>query len=208
MNSKRGLDLAVAIVFLPLIGLISGFVAILVWATLGRPILFRQERIGLGEKPFSIIKFRTMVDCAGASGVWISERDRIGGVGAFLRRTSLDELPEVVNVLRGEMSLVGPRPLLPEYLKVYTARERIRHSILPGMTGLAQVMGRNCLDWDERLAKDIEYVEKQSFLFDLYILARTVLVVVSGYGVNDRTGCPMKSLTEFRSPKSTTSERP
>lgn len=150
---------------------------------LGQPALFRQERPGLHGRPFSLIKFRTMTDQRDATGNLLPDAVRLTPFGAFLRRASLDELPELVNVLKGEMSLVGPRPLLMRYLPHYSPREQLRHSVRPGITGWAQIHGRNCLPWDQRLELDVWYVEHQSLWLDLQILARTVGKVLSREGV-------------------------
>lgn len=158
---------------LPLLAL----VAAAVYAFLGRPVLLRQRRLGLGEAPFAIVKFRTMREGAG------SDAERLGRFGRFLRATSLDELPELWNVLRGEMSLVGPRPLLPQYKDRYTTEQARRHEVRPGLTGWAQVNGRNRLPWDERLALDVWYVDHWSLGLDLRILARTLPVVLRRQGI-------------------------
>jgi len=175
---SRALDVTVAagslIVLAPLLLLI----ALAVLVTTGRPIFFRQVRIGWHERPFSLVKFRTM-RAPWPGEVWfLSDRERITRLGRFLRTTSLDELPELWNVLRGDMSLVGPRPLLPEYLSVYTPEERRRHDVSPGLTGWAVVHGRNTLPFRERLRLDVWYVDHASIALDLLILARTVGLVV------------------------------
>jgi len=139
----------------------------------GRPVLFRQQRIGRDERPFVLLKFRTMRSAEAADGQPLPDVERLTRLGAFLRRTSLDELPQLINVLRGDMSLIGPRPLFVRYLPYYTLRERQRHQVRPGITGLAQVSGRNHLLWDERLELDVKYVENRSLRLDLSILWRT-----------------------------------
>jgi lipopolysaccharide/colanic/teichoic acid biosynthesis glycosyltransferase len=146
---------------------------------LGAPALFRQTRPGLDERPFVLVKFRTMTDAKTPDGRLLPDAERLTPFGRFLRKTSADELPELWNVLKGNMSLVGPRPLLPEYLPWYTPRESSRHCVRPGMTGLAQVSGRNLLGWDERLECDAVYVEKLSLALDLWILWRTVTTVLA-----------------------------
>ena len=181
---KRPLDLAVAvpavILLSPLMLLVAGAVRL----RLGRPVLFRQTRPGLGERPFVLRKFRTMRDDRDAAGDPRPDGERLTGLGRFLRASSLDELPELINVLRGEMSLVGPRPLLPEYLPLYSAAQRRRHAVRPGITGWAQVNGRNALGWPERFALDLHYVEHQSFLLDLRILLLTLLRVGRREGIS------------------------
>ncbi len=165
---------------------------LLVRARLGAPIFFRQARIGMGERPFTLIKFRTML--AGDA----PDDQRLTPFGQWLRATSLDELPELWNILIGEMSLVGPRPLLPRYLPYYTAREATRHRMRPGITGLAQVSGRNALTWDARLELDAQYVEQFSFARDLRILWRTVAVVLNREGVSREGHVTMHALDEER----------
>ncbi|MCI2048590.1 MAG: sugar transferase [Lachnospiraceae bacterium] len=151
--------------------------AVLVRTKLGRPVLFRQERPGRGGKIFTLCKFRTMTDRRGADGRLLPDSERMTKFGIFLRRTSLDELPEFWNILKGEMSVVGPRPLLPEYLPWYTEEESHRHDVRPGLTGLAQISGRNSLDWDSRLAKDVAYVNGISFALDARIVWATAAKV-------------------------------
>jgi lipopolysaccharide/colanic/teichoic acid biosynthesis glycosyltransferase len=159
-------------------------VGALVRLKLGSPVLFRQERPGLKERPFVILKFRTMRDAVDASGNPLSDADRLTPLGRFLRSTSLDELPELLNVLRGDMSLVGPRPLLTEYLPRYDAVQRRRHDVKPGITGWAAVNGRNALDWDRKFALDTWYVDNWSNELDLRILFATVLAVIRREGIS------------------------
>lgn len=151
---------------------------VLVRVKLGSPVLFRQERPGKSEKIFTLCKFRTMTDEKDADGKLLPDAVRLTKFGKFLRATSLDELPELFNILKGDMSIIGPRPLLVSYLPYYTEREKLRHSVRPGLTGLAQVSGRNFLDWDRRLEKDVEYVEHLSFGMDLKVLWMTVQTVL------------------------------
>jgi lipopolysaccharide/colanic/teichoic acid biosynthesis glycosyltransferase len=152
---------------------------------LGSPVLFVQVRPGRGGRPFTLYKFRTMTDARRPDGTLRSDAERLTKLGKLLRRTSLDELPELINVLRGEMSLVGPRPLLMEYLPRYDARQARRHEVRPGITGLAQVHGRNATPWRERLETDVQYVERLSARLDLEIVLLTLLRVVQGAGVNE-----------------------
>jgi len=179
---KRLLDLSAAT--LGLIGLapVLFIVALAVWLTMGRPVIFRQRRPGFAERPFEILKFRTMTEDRDETGELLPDSQRLTRLGRFLRRSSLDELPELWNVLRGDMSLVGPRPLLMRYLPYFTTRERLRFSVRPGVTGLAQVSGRNLLGWDRRLEIDARYVEGLSFSADLRILWRTATIVLAGRG--------------------------
>ena len=180
---KRFLDillsLSVLILFSPLLLL----TAILVRIKLGAPVLFSQERPGYLGKIFRIYKFRSMSDKRNAEGELLPDEERLTSFGKLLRASSLDELPEMFNILRGEMSLIGPRPLLPKYLPWYTKEEMRRHEVLPGLTGLAQVNGRNALNWEERFRLDVSYVDHLSFLLDLKILLLTVKKVFTREGV-------------------------
>lgn len=180
---KRSFDVIIALVAIIILAPILVTLAVLVRVKLGAPIFFKQYRPGLNEQTFAMLKFRTMTDGRDESGNLLPDNERLVPFGSFLRRTSLDELPELFNILKGDMSLVGPRPLLHEYLPYYTAREKLRHTVRPGLTGLAQVSGRNNLRWEERLAKDVEYVEQGSFWLDLKILALTALKVVKSEDV-------------------------
>jgi lipopolysaccharide/colanic/teichoic acid biosynthesis glycosyltransferase len=179
---KRLLDVAVAAVLLIVTAPIQLIVALLVRSRLGRPVLFRQPRPGKDEQVFELAKFRTMQEVDGAQGL-VSDADRLTPLGHVLRSTSLDELPTLWNVLKGDMSLVGPRPLLVQYLDRYTPDQRRRHNVRPGITGLAQVSGRNALSWEEKFALDVEYVETRGLLLDLKILARTVIKVIRRDGI-------------------------
>ena len=158
---------------LPLLALIA-----LVRIKLGRPVFFRQTRPGLHGRPFQMVKFRTMTDARGPDGALLPDADRLTPFGRFLRSTSLDELPELWNVLRGDMSLVGPRPLLMEYLPLYTPEQARRHAVRPGITGWAQVNGRNALSWEEKFALDVWYVDHQSLWLDIRILWMTAVKVL------------------------------
>lgn len=177
---KRALDLIVASAVLVVLSPIVLCVALVVRSSLGRPVLFRQHRPGLGGDPFEMVKFRTMTDERSPDGELLPDHLRRHPVGLFLRRTSLDELPTLINVVRGDMSLVGPRPLMMEYLPRYTSEQMRRHEVRPGMTGLAQTRGRNATTWAERLASDIEYVDHRSFGLDLRILWATIGTVFGG----------------------------
>ena len=181
---KRLLDLALALPALLLSAPLLAALALGVRLRLGAPVLFRQRRPGLGGRPFTLFKLRTMREAADAQGRPLSDSERLSSFGRSLRRTSLDELPELWNVLRGEMSLVGPRPLLGEYLPLYDPEQARRHEVRPGITGWAQVHGRNAVSWQERLALDVEYVDRCSLGLDLQILARTLVLVVRGEGVS------------------------
>ena len=175
---KRLLDMilsGIAIIFLSPVMLV---VAILVRIKLGSPVIFSQERPGINEKLFRLYKFRTMTNERDENGDFLSDEDRTTRFGKTLRTTSLDELPELVNIFKGDMSIVGPRPLLVRYLPYYKDEERIRHTVRPGLTGLAQINGRNNLGWDERLSLDVKYVRNISFLYDCKIVLRTVAKVL------------------------------
>jgi sugar transferase EpsL len=165
---------------LPLLALI----ALLVRLKLGAPVLFRQQRPGLHGEPFTLYKFRTMTDARDAEGNLLPDAERLTPFGRFLRSTSLDELPELWNVLKGEMSLVGPRPLRMEYLPLYTSEQARRHDVKPGITGWAQVRGRNKLSWEEKFALDVWYVENQSFFLDVKILFLTAKQVLKREGIS------------------------
>jgi len=182
LRAKRRSDIVGASLALVALAPVLAVVAVLVAARLGRPVLFRQPRPGLHGKTFTILKFRTMLEPDPAAGL-VSDNDRLTPFGSFLRSTSLDELPSLWNILRGDMSFVGPRPTLCRYLDLYTAEESRRHDVLPGLTGLAQVRGRNALPWPERLRSDVEYVDTVSLGLDLRILLRTVVVVLRREGI-------------------------
>lgn len=182
LRTKRILDVCGAVLGLVLAAPLMLIVAALVAMRLGRPVIFRQERPGLGGETFTILKFHSMLEIDESKGITTDEQ-RLTGFGRFLRSTSLDELPSLWNILRGDMSFVGPRPSLCRYLDLYTAEEARRHDVLPGLTGLAQVRGRNALPWPERLRSDIEYVDSVSLGLDLRILLRTVVVVLRREGI-------------------------
>ena len=169
---KRILDLAIIVILAPVWLPVAAIVALAVWAGLGRPILFAQDRAGLNGRPFTLYKFRTMKEGEG------SDEDRLTKLGRFLRAASLDELPELWNVLKGEMSLVGPRPLPVRYLPRYTPEQNRRHEVKPGITGWAQVNGRNALDWETKFRYDVDYVDSQSAWLDLKILWMTFTQVI------------------------------
>ena len=174
---KRILDILISLTFIVLFSWLYLILVILVRIKLGSPVLFCQKRPGYNEKIFTLYKFRTMTDKRDEKGNLLPDSERLTKFGSMLRSTSLDELPEMFNILKGDMSLIGPRPLLVEYLPYYTAEERLRHSVRPGLTGLAQVSGRNYLAWDKRLARDVEYVNHISFIMDVRIIIKTIMVV-------------------------------
>ena len=181
---KRAFDVVAASALLVVTSPLLIILAVWVGFTMGWPVLFKQRRPGLHGEVFDIVKFRTMREAFDADGYPLPDAQRLTRTGRFLRRTSLDELPELINVLKGEMSLVGPRPLYEKYLGYYRTREGRRFDVRPGITGLAQVRGRNDLPWDERLELDVEYVENMSLKADLGILARTIGVVLGATGVS------------------------
>lgn len=184
--AKRALDLTLLAAVLPALLPVLAGIALLVWAALGRPVFFRQERPGRGGKPFQLVKLRTMRESIGEDLRPLPDDQRMTRLGAFLRRTSLDELPEVWNILKGEMSWVGPRPLLMKYLPIYTPRQARRHDVLPGLTGWAQVKGRNALTWPEKFEYDTAYVQRRSVSMDLLIIVMSVGFVIRGTGVSQR----------------------
>lgn len=184
MSVKRILDIVVAAVALVVLSPVILLVALLVRIKLGSPVMFRQQRPGLRGRPFELVKFRTMRDRTRPDGTPLPDEERMTSFGARLRAYSLDELPEFWNVLRGDMSLVGPRPLLMQYLGRYTPEQARRHDVRPGLTGLAQVSGRNATTWEQRFALDVDYVEQHTLVMDLSILWRTVKAVVTRDGIS------------------------
>ncbi len=181
---KRLIDIIVGSLFLVLLSPVLSIVAIGVWLDVGSPVLFRQVRPGRKGKPFTLVKFRTMRPAAPVKTFPLGDEQRVTRFGRWLRSTSLDELPELWNVLRGDMSLVGPRPLLMQYLPRYTPAQIRRHDVRPGLTGWAQINGRNALDWEEKFRLDVWYVDNRSLLLDLQILLRTAASVVSRRGIS------------------------
>ncbi len=175
---KRWFDFLLSLCGIIVLSPVLAVLCVLVRVKLGSPIFFRQERPGKNERIFTLCKFRTMTDQRDEQGKLLPDAVRLTKFGKFLRASSLDELPELFNILKGDMSIIGPRPLLVSYLPYYSEREKLRHSVRPGLTGLAQVSGRNFIDWDSRLDKDIEYVENLSFGMDLKVLWMTVQTVL------------------------------
>jgi sugar transferase EpsL len=181
---KRFFDLAVTSLGLVLISPLLIVIAIMSWAKHGSPVIFCQQRPGLGGKPFMMYKFRTMTNQYDSDGSLLPDEERLTDFGKFMRSTSLDELPELINVLKGEMSLVGPRPLLMEYLPLYTREQARRHEVRPGISGWAQVNGRNAISWDDKFKLDVWYVDNQSIWIDMKILFLTVKKVVVREGIS------------------------
>ena len=192
---KRIFDLCLTIpafiVLSPVMLVTAGLVAV----KLGRPVLFTQERPGYKEKIFRMYKFRTMTDARDAKGELLSDEERLTPFGEKLRSTSLDELPELLNILKGDMSLVGPRPLLVQYLPLYNKRQHKRHSVLPGITGLAQINGRNSISWEEKFEYDVQYAKHVTFWGDLKILFETVFKVLKREGINSENSATMEDFT-------------
>jgi lipopolysaccharide/colanic/teichoic acid biosynthesis glycosyltransferase len=192
---KRVVDFAGALMGLIILSPVIVVVAILIKHKLGGPVLFRQVRPGREGKPFEMIKFRTMRDAYDHNNVPLPDAQRMTPFGSFLRTSSLDELPELWNVLKGDMSLVGPRPLLMEYLPLYNERQYLRHRVRPGVTGWAQINGRNALSWPEKFELDVWYVENRSFWLDLQIIALTVKKVMKKDGISARGEATMSKFT-------------
>jgi len=182
-SAKRAADAVTSAGLLLLLSPLMLIIAILVLATMGRPVFFLQERPGLGGRPFRLVKFRSMSSERDAGGEPLPDVQRLGTFGRWLRSTSLDELPELINVLRGDMSLVGPRPLLMEYVPLYSREQFRRHDVRPGLTGLAQVSGRNAISWEEKFALDLRYVDHWSMTLDWKILAMTAWRVLTRQGI-------------------------
>ena len=182
---KRLLDIIISLIFILCFWWLYVVIAILVRIKLGSPILFKQDRPGLNEKIFKMYKFRTMTDAKDSLGNLLTDADRLTKLGRFLRSTSLDEIPELWNVIKGDMSLVGPRPLMPKYLAYYTEEEKKRHNVRPGVTGWAQVNGRNSLTWEDKFRYDIEYVNSISFWLDLKIVFITIKKVFKRQDISD-----------------------
>lgn len=195
---KRLLDIIISLIALIILSPIMLIVAILVKIKLGSPVIFKQERPGKDEKIFKLYKFRSMSDKKDENGKLLPDAKRLTKFGKILRATSLDELPELVNILKGEMSLIGPRPLAVCYLPYYNEKEKKRHTVRPGLTGLAQINGRNALNWEERFCYDIEYVENITFINDLKILFKTVYKVFKKDGVVTRGTGKTIDFDEYR----------
>lgn len=192
---KRCFDVCIAALVLLVFALPLLALALLVRIKLGKPVLFSQLRPGMHGKAFRMVKLRTMTDARGPDGALLPDAERLTPFGRFLRATSLDELPELWNVLKGDMSLVGPRPLLMEYLPLYSAEQARRHDVRPGVTGWAQVNGRNALSWEEKFALDVWYVDHQSFALDIKILWRTARKVLVREGISAAGEATMPKFT-------------
>ncbi len=197
---KRLLDLVIAGTALVLLSPILAVLAVIVRRNMGTPIVFRQVRPGLNGRPFEMIKFRTMRDARGADGQILPDAERLTPFGRFLRASSLDELPELWNVVKGDMSLVGPRPLLMEYLPLYSPEQARRHEVRPGLTGWAQINGRNALSWDDKFKLDVWYVDHRSLWLDVKILWLTALRVVQRDGISADGEATMTAFTGANQP--------
>ena len=182
---KRILDFTLSLIALIVLSPVISILYILVKIKLGNPVIFKQERPGKDEKIFTLYKFRTMTNEKDEDGILLSDEKRLTKFGKFLRVSSLDELPELVNIIKGDMSIVGPRPLLVKYLPYYTEEEKHRHDVRPGLTGLAQINGRNLIDWQDRFKKDIEYINNITFINDTKLLFKTFYKVIKRDGVLD-----------------------
>lgn len=198
---KRIMDFILASIALVMLSFIMLIVAFLVRIKLGSPVISKQERPGLNEKKFTLYKFRTMTDERDENGELLPNHIRLTKFGKFLRSTSLDELPELFNILKGDMSFIGPRPLLVEYLPLYNEHQKKRHNVRPGLSGLAQVNGRNELTWEEKFDYDVKYVENVSFLLDIKLIFKTIFKVFKREGINKSEQITME---KFKGTKETT----
>lgn len=189
---KRPMDFIFAFISLIVLSPVFLIIAILVKIKLGSPVIFKQERPGLNGKVFTLYKFRTMTDERDDRGELLPDKERLTRLGKFLRSTSLDELPELFNILKGDMSIVGPRPLLKQYIPLYNEKQRRRHEVRPGLTGLAQVNGRNLISWEEKFEYDVKYVDNINFLIDVKIIFLTIIKVFAREGINSETSATME----------------
>lgn len=196
---KRMLDFVLSLIAFIILSPIMLIIYILVRIKLGKPAIFKQKRPGKNEKIFRLYKFRTMTDERDENGKLLPDEKRLTKFGKFLRSTSLDELPELINIIKGDMSIIGPRPLLVEYLEFYTEQESHRHDVRPGLTGLAQVSGRNSITWDDKFKKDIEYINNLTFLNDIKIFFTTIGKVIKRDGISQDGEATMENLKEIRS---------
>jgi lipopolysaccharide/colanic/teichoic acid biosynthesis glycosyltransferase len=198
---KQLMDFTLSLMAIVVLSPVFIIVGVFVRVKLGSPVLFKQKRPGLNEKIFTMYKFRTMTDEKDENGELLPDSVRLTKFGRFLRSTSVDELPELFNILKGDMSIVGPRPLLEMYLPYYTDIEKLRHTVRPGLSGLAQINGRNYLDWDSRLGLDVEYVEKMNLILDIKIIIVTLSKVIKKENVAEDTNVNEGNLAEIRSKK-------
>ena len=189
---KRMLDFILSLIALIVLSPLMLIIGLLVRIKLGKPIIFKQKRPGKNEKIFTLYKFRTMTDEKDQNGNLLPDAERLTKFGKTLRSTSLDELPELWNILKGEMAIVGPRPLLVEYLPLYNEAQKHRHDVRPGLTGLAQISGRNTIDWEEKFEEDIEYINNITFIGDCKIILKTAINVIKKDGINSETSATME----------------
>lgn len=189
---KRPMDFILSLIAIVLLCPLLLIVAMLVSVKLGRPVIFVQKRPGLNEKIFNMYKFRTMTDATNENGELLNDAERLTSFGKILRSTSLDELPELFNILKGDMSIVGPRPLLVQYLKFYDDNQKRRHNVRPGLTGLAQVNGRNAISWEDKFNFDVEYVENVNFINDIRIILKTIRKVFIKEGISSNSSATME----------------
>lgn len=196
---KRPMDFILSLIAIIVLSPVLIIVGLLVRVKLGSPVLFKQKRPGLNEKIFTMYKFRTMTDEKDENGELLPDSVRLTKFGRMLRSTSIDELPELFNIFKGDMSIVGPRPLLERYLPYYTETEKLRHTVSPGLSGLAQINGRNNLDWDNRLELDVEYVNNLTLVIDIKIIIKTIKKAIKKEGVNVVDQAPLKDLDIERS---------
>jgi len=189
---KRSMDFILSLIAIIVLSPVMLAVAILVKIKLGSPVIFKQKRPGLNEKIFTLYKFRTMTDERDENGELLPDDERLTRFGRFMRSTSLDELPELFNILKGDMSIVGPRPLLVQYLPLYNEHQRRRHEVRPGLSGLAQINGRNSISWEERFKLDVEYIDNISFLGDWKIILRTLYKALKREGISSDTTATME----------------
>lgn len=192
---KRVLDFSIALVAIALFWWLFAVIAVLVRIKLGKPVFFTQDRPGKNEKIFKMYKFRTMTDARDENGELLSDEYRLTNFGKALRASSLDELPEIFNILKGDMSLIGPRPLLVQYLPLYNEEQRHRHDVRPGLTGWAQINGRNAIEWEAKFRYDLEYVKKCSFAMDAKVFLLTIKVLILRNGINSSTSATMEEFT-------------
>ena len=202
---KYFLDKVLALVLLLVLSPALLIVSVLIYFKMGKPILFTQKRIGLKDEAFDIYKFRTMSDEVGEDGKLLEDKYRLKGIGKIIRSASLDELPQIFNILKGQMSFIGPRPLLPEYLPLYNKEQKKRHLLKPGITGLAQVNGRNAISWEEKFSYDVEYVHKVSFWLDMQIFLKTIAKIVSKEGISSQTNATMERFQGTKTKKTSNS---
>ena len=195
---KRILDFVLSLIALIVLSPIMFVTYILVRVKLGKPAIFKQKRPGKDAKIFELYKFRTMTDEKDENGKLLPDEKRLTKFGKFLRSTSLDELPELVNILKGDMAIVGPRPLLVEYLEYYTEEESRRHEVKPGLTGLAQISGRNAISWEQKFEKDVEYVDRISIIMDFKIILKTICKVLIREGISQQGEATMENLKQLR----------